>query len=102
MPCFDHQGQVRVGLTCGGAFSLLGWSFLGFLFVLDTVVAPIDVEKALVWCQQKTGKDLAPTQKEAVKQALSSRILIITGGPGGGKTTLVNAILLVLRPQSGC
>ncbi len=59
----------------------------------------IDFEKAVLWCQQKTGKDLAPSQREALKQALSRRILIITGGPGVGKTTLVNAILLILRAK---
>ncbi len=60
---------------------------------------PIDVEKAVVWCQERTGKELAPSQLEAVKQALTSRVLIITGGPGVGKTTLVNAILLILRAK---
>ena len=47
----------------------------------------------------KTGKVLAASQLAALRQALSSRVLIITGGPGVGKTTLVNAILLILRAK---
>ncbi len=60
---------------------------------------PIDVDKAVEWCQKKTGKELATSQREALKQALTSRVLVITGGPGVGKTTLVNAILLILRAK---
>ena len=59
----------------------------------------IDFDRALAWCQQKTGKELASSQQAALQQALSRRILIITGGPGVGKTTLVNAILLILRAK---
>ncbi len=35
----------------------------------------------------------APLQKEAIRTALSSRVMVLTGGPGTGKTTTVNAIL---------
>jgi exodeoxyribonuclease V alpha subunit len=59
----------------------------------------IDFEKAVVWCQQKTGKELAPSQLDALKLALSSRVLVITGGPGVGKTTLLSSILLILRAK---
>jgi hypothetical protein len=60
---------------------------------------PIDLDKAVEWCHRKTGKELAPSQRQALQQALTSRALVITGGPGTGKTTLVNTILLILRAK---
>ena len=53
------------------------------------IYPPIDFEKAVTWCQQRTGKTLAPSQREALKTVLENRVVIITGGPGVGKTTLV-------------
>ncbi|WP_233856597.1 ATP-dependent RecD-like DNA helicase [Cereibacter sphaeroides] len=56
----------------------------------------IDADRALPWIEGKTGLALAPSQAEAVRLALWSKVLVITGGPGVGKTTLVNAILRIL------
>ncbi len=60
----------------------------------------IHLEKALAWVQQKTGKELAISQRDALHMALTSKVLVITGGPGVGKTTLVNSILLILRAKN--
>ncbi len=69
------------------------------LCALPPAYPPIDFAKAVEWCQGKTGKELAPSQRMALQQALSSRMLVITGGPGVGKTTLVNAILKILTAK---
>jgi exodeoxyribonuclease V alpha subunit len=58
---------------------------------------PIDFEKAAAWCEKKTGKVLAPSQRMALQTALHNKVIIITGGPGVGKTTLVNSLLGIVR-----
>ncbi|GLR80273.1 ATP-dependent RecD-like DNA helicase [Azospirillum oryzae] len=59
----------------------------------------IDMQKALEWVEGKTGLTLAPSQREAVRLALASKVMVITGGPGVGKTTLVNSILKILAAK---
>jgi exodeoxyribonuclease V alpha subunit len=56
----------------------------------------INAERAIDWVEQRLGLELATSQRAAVEQALASKVLVITGGPGVGKTTLINAILRIL------
>jgi exodeoxyribonuclease V alpha subunit len=59
----------------------------------------IDPDKALPWIEQRTRLALADSQEAAIRLALVSKVLVITGGPGVGKTTIVNAILRILAAK---
>ena len=59
----------------------------------------IDTGKALPWVEQRTGLSLAASQADAVRLALTSKVMVVTGGPGVGKTTLMNAILRILAAK---
>ena len=59
----------------------------------------IDPDKALPWIEQKTAMTLAGSQATAIRLALLSKVLVITGGPGVGKTTIVNSILRILSAK---
>jgi exodeoxyribonuclease V alpha subunit len=50
----------------------------------------IDIEKAIPWVEKKTGKRLAASQRAAIKMVLRSKAAVVTGGPGVGKTTLLD------------
>ena len=56
----------------------------------------VNAERAISWFEANSGLKLAPEQQAAVQSALNSKAMIITGGPGVGKTTLLNAILTIL------
>lgn len=59
----------------------------------------IDPAVAIPWVEQRLGLQLAASQRAAVEKALASKVLVITGGPGVGKTTLINAILQILAAR---
>ena len=91
IPCIFLGGLHRAeraiaGRLLGIAAGNLPWS-------------DIDSGKALPWVEGKTGLALAPGQADAVRAALSSKISVTTGGPGVGKTTIVNSILRILSAK---
>jgi len=55
----------------------------------------IDFDKAIEWVQRQLPIILAEKQLEAIKCAVENKVMIITGGPGTGKTTIINAILKI-------
>jgi exodeoxyribonuclease V alpha subunit len=103
-----QEGSViadRVGAT--------DCTFLAGLYAAERVVAErlltlangsvpwrwIDAEKALPWIEQRTGLTLAESQAVAIRSALTAKVLVITGGPGVGKATIVNSILRILAAK---
>jgi exodeoxyribonuclease V alpha subunit len=56
----------------------------------------IDLEKAFPWVEARTGKILAASQREALKLVVGAKVAVVTGGPGVGKTTLLDTILRLL------
>ena len=60
-------------------------------------IRPIHAEKAIEWIQQKLQLELAERQKEAIRLAATSKILLVTGGPGTGKTTIIRGILKIFQ-----
>jgi len=65
----------------------------------NSSLPPILIDKAIEWAQQKAGFDFATNQTEGVRQALSSKVSILTGGPGTGKTTILRALVSILRAK---
>jgi exodeoxyribonuclease V alpha subunit len=59
----------------------------------------IDPDKALPWVEKRIGLALAESQVAAIRLALMSKALVMTGGPGVGKTTIVKAILRILAAK---
>ena len=55
--------------------------------------APATLESDIKVLEMTQGFAYAPLQREAIRMALSSRVMVLTGGPGTGKTTTVKAIL---------
>ena len=66
------------------------------LMRVPRAVKPVDAGKALAWVQKKLSIRLARSQARAVGLALTAKVMVVTGGPGTGKTTIINALLKIV------
>ncbi len=60
----------------------------------------VQCDKAIEWVQQKLHIELAPEQKIAVGLGVQEKVLVVTGGPGTGKSTITKAILSITEKIS--
>ena len=65
-------------------------------FAQNQFPEPRDLEKMLRIAQQESGLQYSEQQRQAIRQAASCGVLLITGGPGTGKTTILNGIISLL------
>ena len=89
------------------------WLYLKHLYLAEVGVArsirklregkhplpKIDFPVALAWVEKQMGIELAPTQRQAIEAATKEKVLVITGGPGVGKTTIVRGLIEIFAAK---
>lgn len=93
----DQQGERAVYLTPLHIAEVNVARRLETLVTSPRQLIQIDVEKAIQWVQQAIRMELAEMQQEAIRKMVTSKVLVLTGGPGTGKTTLLNCIIRILE-----
>lgn len=64
----------------------------------DPVTDKIDV--AIQWVEKQHSIELSEEQRDALRTSVEAPVMVITGGPGTGKTTLINSILSIFRRKN--
>lgn len=88
----EQEGQIYIYaaayyyMEANTAFMLKGLN-------ISYDVPDIEIEQRIRHIEKSTGMELDALQAEAVKEAVKNGLLVITGGPGTGKTTTINAII---------
>ncbi len=65
----------------------------------DSALPPIKIDAAIDWAQKRAGFRFAGQQALAVRNALEAKVSILTGGPGTGKTTILRALVEILKAK---
>lgn len=69
--------------------------------LIDAPIRPISVDPnlAIAWFEAQQKLSLAPEQADALKRAMAAKVLVVTGGPGTGKTTLIKGVISILEKK---
>ncbi|MEO5959577.1 MAG: ATP-dependent RecD-like DNA helicase [Opitutaceae bacterium] len=65
----------------------------------SSALPPIKIDAAVQWAEQKAGFAFHELQRAALRHALAHKLTILTGGPGTGKTTILRALVEILRAK---
>ncbi len=68
---------------------------LRILIQSPRAIKKIDADRAIPWIQEKLAITLAGKQIEAVRAVADHKVMVVTGGPGTGKTTIINAMIRI-------
>jgi exodeoxyribonuclease V alpha subunit len=99
----EHGGVVREGSAL--YLPLMHATERGIAARLKTLRATpceaikIKMENALAWVEKTKKITLSPEQREAIRIGVSEKVAVITGGPGTGKTTILNGLLAILEKK---
>ncbi len=105
---FEKSELRRVDLEDGSVYSQLPYNSFAEekieysanrLLGCKSSLPPIRIEKAIEWAEEKAGIAFADQQKEAIRNALENKLFVLTGGPGTGKTTILRAIVSILKAK---
>jgi exodeoxyribonuclease V alpha subunit len=69
------------------------------LTTVPSGLPPIKIDAAVVWAQAQAGFEFHALQAAALRHALASKFSILTGGPGTGKTTILRALVEILKAK---
>jgi len=72
---------------------------IGRIHATPSTLPAIKVDAAVAWAQERAGFQFAEQQAEALRRVLGSKVSVITGGPGTGKTTILRAVVDILRAK---
>lgn len=105
---FDAKRIRRVDTPDGTAYAQLPYNRLAERRIAQAVrrlqdapsgLPPIKFGAAADWAQKQVGFAFSETQRQAVIQALQSKLFVITGGPGTGKTTILQSVVAILKAK---